>query len=209
MKKQPANFETLQRNYQEGLDFRVNVTRRRSGAAVLAPHGGNIEPGTSELARAIARQEHTFYEFAGLRATGNRALHIPSVDFDEPRAQAVLESSLRVVIVHGCHGQTEVVFVGGPPSSFKDRIVDNLERSGFFVDDHPEYRGRHPQNLCNRVGVGCGVQLEVTSALRRRLFQSVRLIDFRLDHPLLGCFSLAVREAIEEELNRLNRVRER
>jgi phage replication-related protein YjqB (UPF0714/DUF867 family) len=52
--------------------------------AVIAPHGGGIEPGTSELATAIAGDDFSLYLFEGLKSAGNGELHITSTNFDEP-----------------------------------------------------------------------------------------------------------------------------
>ena len=35
------------------------------------PHGGGIEPGTSEVADAIAGEEFSFYAFEGLKSSDN------------------------------------------------------------------------------------------------------------------------------------------
>ena len=38
-------------------DFRVRVRRSKSDTVIIAPHGGGIEPGTSEIAEAIAASD--------------------------------------------------------------------------------------------------------------------------------------------------------
>ena len=55
----------------------------------MAPHGGGIEPGTTEIAEAVAGHEHTFYSFSGVKARGNSVLHITSSRFDEPEGIAI------------------------------------------------------------------------------------------------------------------------
>lgn len=79
--------EILQRKLMQGRDFRVafhdaNVQK----CLLIAPHGGGIEPGTSEIMRAVAQLgSWAWYEFAGYLRKGNReVLHVPSEDFDEP-----------------------------------------------------------------------------------------------------------------------------
>ena len=64
----------------EGADFSVCVQRRpESPIAILAPHGGGIEAGTSEIARAVAGSEFNLYLFEGIRPAGNYdALHLTS-----------------------------------------------------------------------------------------------------------------------------------
>ena len=48
------NFAQLRNGETEGIDYRICSTERESFAAIIAPHGGSIEPGTSEIAAAIA-----------------------------------------------------------------------------------------------------------------------------------------------------------
>jgi phage replication-related protein YjqB (UPF0714/DUF867 family) len=52
--------------------------------AIIAPHGGKIEPGTSEIAAAIAGDDYSLYRFQGLRDRPREELHITSAKFDEP-----------------------------------------------------------------------------------------------------------------------------
>jgi phage replication-related protein YjqB (UPF0714/DUF867 family) len=49
--------------------YRIVSMPRGSAVAIIAPHGGNIEPGTSELARAVAGQELSLYLFEGRLAS--------------------------------------------------------------------------------------------------------------------------------------------
>ncbi len=76
-----SNFEALQAEQTEGRDFHVQVAMREDSAvAVIAPHGGAIEPGTSELVVAIAGEELSFAIFEGAMAAQNRDLHITSTN---------------------------------------------------------------------------------------------------------------------------------
>src|SRR5918912_1062843 len=72
------NFEVLSRNETSGIDFRILVRQAAAAFAIVAPHGGGIEPGTSEIADAIAAEEFSFYAFEGLKSSGNGVLHITS-----------------------------------------------------------------------------------------------------------------------------------
>jgi phage replication-related protein YjqB (UPF0714/DUF867 family) len=57
-----------------------------SRIAIIAPHGGGIEPGSSTIARAIAGEDINMYLFEGIKvAKGNAIVHIASHHFDEPR----------------------------------------------------------------------------------------------------------------------------
>ncbi len=49
------------------LDYLILSRQGTSGIAVMAPHGGGIEPGTSEIANRVAGDEHAYYSFEGLK----------------------------------------------------------------------------------------------------------------------------------------------
>src|ERR1700751_5506986 len=88
--------------------------RPDSSVAVLAPHGGAIEAGTSEIACAVAGSEFNLYVFEGIRESGNyAALHLTSHRFDEPRCLALLSACDHVITVHGCRGEIPRVLLGG------------------------------------------------------------------------------------------------
>src|SRR5580698_7765372 len=86
--------------------------RNTSSTVVVAPHGGKIEPGTSEIAEAIAGQNLSFYAFEGDKGQNNASLHITSTNFDEPRCLALVARSVRVVAIHGKAGDDDVVLLG-------------------------------------------------------------------------------------------------
>ena len=62
-----ASFQELQRGERRG-SHRVLSRARKATIAVIAPHGGKIEPGTSEIARKIAGADYSFYSFEGRRS---------------------------------------------------------------------------------------------------------------------------------------------
>ena len=77
------NFAQLRKGETEGIDYRICIRERVSFAVIIAPHGGRIEPGTFEIAAAIAENIHSLYCFEGLRNRPHRDLHIRSTCFDE------------------------------------------------------------------------------------------------------------------------------
>ena len=108
----------------EGADFQIHIERRAtSGIAVVAPHGGAIEEGTSEIARAVAGSEFNLYLFEGLRASGSyAALHLTSHRFDEPQCLALLAGCDQVIAIHGCRGAAPEALLGGLDDGLKMRI---------------------------------------------------------------------------------------
>ncbi len=193
MADQYDSFAALAANEIEGVHYRIRVVARPSPVAVVAPHGGLIEPGTSEAATAIAQQTHSLYCFESLsrRASGD-GLHITSTCFDEPQALRLVALSETVVGVHGRkNGADEAsIWVGGLHEALRDDIAGRLLRAGFRAEAIGERRplaGRDPANICNRGRLGAGVQLELPRALR---------VTFAQDSALLDAFARAVRAAL-------------
>jgi len=164
-------YADLARAQVEGADFKVCVRRRpESPVAILAPHGGAIEAGTSEIARAVAGSEFNLYLFEGIRPAGNYdALHLTSHRFDEPRCLALVSACDHVIAFHGCRGDTPRALLGGLDTGLKKLISEAIAAVGVesHLTGHP-YHAVHPRNICNRGRRGAGVQIELTSALRMR-----------------------------------------
>jgi phage replication-related protein YjqB (UPF0714/DUF867 family) len=164
-----SSFAELSTHQVRGRDFEIDVIRRpASGIAVIAPHGGGIENGTSEIARAVATDRFNLYLFEGLRSSGNyAALHLTSHLFDEPECLALIASCPVVVAIHGCRGVEHEVLLGGRDRQLTDRLSEALRAANIAskTDGHP-FPGAEPRNICNRGLTGQGVQLEITTALR-------------------------------------------
>src|SRR6266545_2359920 len=110
-----SNFKELTQNERAGVDYRILLRQAKEGFAIVTPHGGGIEPGTSEIADGIAGEEFSFYAFEGLKSSGNTDLHITATRFDETVCLTVIRRSNIVVTIHGEHSEAdgEGVFVGG------------------------------------------------------------------------------------------------
>ena len=155
--------------------FRVVVRDCGSRVAIVAPHGGGIERGTSEVSRAIAQDDLSLYLFEGAKAQANRDLHITSTRFDEPRCLRLLNAVEVAVTVHGEGGELDVVYLGGRNQELGDRLRKELQAKGFRVDRHasPWLQGTNPANVCNRCASGLGIQLELSAGLRNTFFDSL------------------------------------
>jgi phage replication-related protein YjqB (UPF0714/DUF867 family) len=169
------NFAELAAHEKENTDFRVRSEMRRDAVAVIAPHGGGIEPGTSELAEAFAGADLSFYAFEGLKKDGNGVLHVTSDHFDEATAIELVSASPTVAAVHGELKCTDnVAFLGGLDKDLGQRIRTALKGAEFVVriHDNPNLQGVNENNICNRGRSGQGVRLEVSQPLRRSFFES-------------------------------------
>jgi phage replication-related protein YjqB (UPF0714/DUF867 family) len=191
-----STFTELCSRYKDGADFAVFSRGGVSGIGVMAPHGGGIEPGTTELADAIAGWDHAYYSFSGLKAAGNLELHITSHLFDEPEALAIAGGTWLVVAIHGCAGRNEAVYAGGLAVSAKERIAAELESAGFTVGECAKFPGAEPQNICNRCRTGMGVQLEITAGLREKMFEDLSARGRPRPGATFRTFVEAVRQAL-------------
>lgn len=179
--------------------WRAQAIVRGAGRAVIAPHGGSIEPGTSEIAKAIAGEDLDLYHFEGLKPARNRDLHITSTRFDEPIGLKLLSAVSRVVAIHGeASGNIAVVFLGGLDEELGAIVERELRASGFEVrrHDNPALQGRATENICNRGQTGRGVQLELSRGLREQFFESLTPAGRLHPKERLGPFAAAVRRAL-------------
>ena len=142
----------------------------------MAPHGGKIEPGTSEIAYEIAGNKHGFYSFEGIKSDGNDILHVSSNLYDEPIAVEATRGAETVVTVHGhANREDEFIMVGGLDHDLKIAIEDELKMAGFKVrKPPPDLSGRDSRNICNRGMKGKGVQFEISRKLRDLLKEDAR-----------------------------------
>ena len=181
------NFNELRE--QEGNDaFKIALTDRQSKVSIIAPHGGNIEPGTTELARLTATPHFNFYSFIACKPQNSPDLHITSHNFDEPCCLELLSRSRHVITLHGFKFKRAMIYVGGLDRDLKTRIFQALAATDLPVaDDHPRYKGINPDNICNRSCTGMGVQLEISRHLRgcqQARKQIARAIQQALSHLL-------------------------
>ena len=188
-----TSFAELARAEASGTDYRISaVERPESPVVVVAPHGGSIEVGTSELAALIAGDDHSLFAFEGLKPYGrNRDLHITSHRFDHPECVALVGRCAVALGVHGCIGESQI-YLGGLDGELVARLAGRLALAGFRVSaEGHRYLGRNPLTICNRGRLGRGAQIEVTKDLR--------------DEHARPVIAEAVRAAIAEYVEALER----
>lgn len=207
----------------EGVDWGRRMLRHGAfgRTVVFAPHGGGIEPGTSELCLAVAGYHpatlaasgavHDYWMFEGLRASGNSALHVTSTGCDDHYARSLAAGALNAVALHGCT-VTEAernwrplpdqacALVGGASAELRSRVVSALGGAGISAVDassHPSLDGTDPGNIVNRTLPGAGVQVELTTPLRAGMFTTNTGAQRKhTTTPLFWDFVGAVRSAI-------------
>jgi phage replication-related protein YjqB (UPF0714/DUF867 family) len=181
-------FKELSENRRLGTDYRIRVKDRGTPFIILAPHGGWIEPGTTEIAEAIAGTDLSFYAFEALKNGSHGDLHITSHRFDEPQALDAVGRSQTAVAIHGRRDQgNDAVWLGGRALALRDAIGTSLQNAGFEAEPNDRLPGLEPKNICNRTLTREGVQLELPRTMRRQL----------TTHPeLLFAFCQSVRKAL-------------
>lgn len=186
-----ADFTALVSPLKEGRDYSVEVYDRGSEIIVLAPHGGDLERGTSRLARRVAGADWNLYIFNAWLGRGSGRLHLTSANFDDPRALDLTGRSRLAVSLHGQAAKGRWICVGGANAEAGRLVSESLAKAGFRTE-FPCRRlpGRSPRNITNRAAAG-GVQLEVTLSLLGKLDKGGE------DLPK---FTLAVREGLSAAL---------
>jgi len=160
---------------------------------ILAPHGGGIEPGTSELCLAVAGYHpaslpqipaagvtYDYWMFEGLRDSGNPELHVTSTGCDDGVAVSLCAGSLNALALHGflprppgMSSGDQVVLAGGANTILADYLLEGLRRAGFDAREagqHGELNGDATCNIVNRTLLGIGAQLELSKPLREAMF---------------------------------------
>lgn len=163
------SYSELSRHKEEGKDYAVTA-RKVPGSAfsIVAPHGGTIEFHTSDMARMIAANDHSYYVFEGLETDDSFfQLHVESRFFDDPRCLDLIGETERTVTIHGCQDKDVVVYIGGLDEDLKSRLAEAFNRAGIRAETggHP-YPGTAPGNICNLNKSKKGVQLEFSRGIR-------------------------------------------
>lgn len=197
MEDRYASFAELSNGERAGIDYRVRCVDRNVPIVIIAPHGGWIEHGTSDISEETALDQWSFYAFEGLRkGRPHRDLHITSTRFDEENGVSLISSAETAIAIHGRHDDDDPksIGLGGLNVELGSLIAESLRSEGFHVTAAGAgLSGQHPMNICNRGTTGRGVQLELPSSLRRKL---------RRDPARLKVFSAAVREALSGVFSR-------
>ncbi|MBE9062377.1 SAV_2336 N-terminal domain-related protein [cf. Phormidesmis sp. LEGE 11477] len=166
-----GSFSELVQEEAAVQDYEIRSRQGTSGVVILAIHGGNIQPGTTQIADAVAGDFHSFYSFVSLKPETGQSLYVPSTQFDEPTAVEMIREADTVLSIHGCKGKESFIKVGGRDRILQDSICSALAEAGFSLSD-ADPGGIHPDNICNRGKTGQGVQIQISRGLRNRLIES-------------------------------------
>lgn len=187
------NFAALQRAEPPNHWRIAHLNRQTSGVLIVAPHGGGIEPRTSQIATEVAGDDYSFYCFEGIKRTDNTDLHITSHHFDEPTALSLAAQSSVVLGVHGCRGNA-AIYIGGLDAALVESLTSALRSANLPASstDHP-FPAIEPNNICNRGSRGRGAQLEITFDLRQSASARAQIVLVARD--VIGKYLPGVRVA--------------
>lgn len=166
------NFEELKADNEYGVDYTIiSQFDEVNNLVIIAPHGENIEPLTSELTFETVKDfSSNLYIFGGLRAKGNFELHITSSNFDEPTALSQMNAVDYALSYHGYAGDEPNTIIGGLDEELLLSVLDSLQSHGFSAEKATtRFTATNPNNIVNRTKTGMGVQSEL-SAAQRKLF---------------------------------------
>ena len=197
-----SSFAELSRNEREGQDYTILFRQRDSRFAIIAPHGGGVEPGTMDIAEALAGSDFSFYAFKGTKKSGNTILHLTSNRFDEPVGLTIAGNAAIVISVHGTRDRGDTIQIGGKHRALKQRLLEALRSAGFTaeISQSAGLRGQDPANICNRCRSGEGVQLEIARGLREKMFAHLCQRPVRKRTPIFYAFVASIRAVLAVSL---------
>ena len=158
----------------ENSDWSVVRRDLDSQVIISAIHGGAIEPGTTEIADLTAQKgDFDYFTFKGTKSKGNEALHVTSRHYDQPDMMEMVKNKTHAVAIHGCVGDDSIIYMGGKDESLIRALKEQFEQLDIKVDQAPKHMsGAHDDNIINCCSTGEGVQLELTSGLRKLCFKN-------------------------------------
>lgn len=171
-----SSMTELEDKTEEGIDWERSTREKNSAVLISAIHGGAIEPGTTEIADLISEKGgFDFYNFKGIKSKNNEELHVTSHHYDEPVLNKLISEKEYALAIHGCKGEDEVVYIGGKDDEIISKLVKNFQKIGVKTEDSPSnLSGVNDNNIINCCKSGAGVQLELTSGLRKKCFKNAK-----------------------------------
>jgi phage replication-related protein YjqB (UPF0714/DUF867 family) len=210
----PANYKQIfKAGNRPGHEFRIVVGNRENlgHCLLVAPHGGGIEPLTSQITMAVAGVAgRAYYLFEGLLLRGNwGTLHMDSTTFDEPEFVALVQDTDFVISFHGAErDRTRTIYVGGLHKDGRRLVIEalngDLNQCGLTaVDatrsaDAQTIAGLSPRNLTNRGRKGQGVQLEFSKGARRVFFAGESRTQRQRPNTNLGVLARSIDRVLRE-----------
>lgn len=167
------NFKELSDAEIEGVDYQIDFQDKGTDFAIIGIHGGEIEPDTEVVVKAVAGSDLSYYSFLG----NSEKHHITSIHFDEPECINLISRCRTVVSIHGKSGSGEFVMLGGLDDELIAKAAKALTEAGFEVKaPSSNVAGRGHLNVCNRGTSGKGLQIEMSRELRKALVSDIQMM---------------------------------
>lgn len=201
-----ADLYSLKADLKQGTDYVIYCRPGTSGVTVVAPHGGNIESGTSELARAIAGNEHNLFDFVFMNGPFRYRGHVTSTNFMDERLAALLSRSRICVSLHRMRDKHQKIYLGGRNRELKELASERLSAMGFITElEPPRLQGVDKRNFVN-LASECGLQVEIPEPVAESLLPGVseyarKTSVYRLrdkTSPTFEAFVFAIRSALND-----------
>lgn len=170
------NYAELRAAEQIGKDYHIFCDLFSDEMILVVPHGGGIEPGTTELSQEVDFRIKggliSSYSFNTTKSSNNLDLHITSANFDEPVGVGAVTNHKHAISFHGyADSKNENTIVGGLDEEFKEIVIRQLQAQGFNAEAATtRFTGTDPNNIVNRCEHGAGVQLELSTLQRKKFF---------------------------------------
>ena len=228
------NMSALYENETEGVNFTREWYRHRARynslkdykdenkIFIMAPHGGSIESGTTELALATAGFVKNFngdtvtsftcdyFIFNGTNPKDeNGRLHVTASHYNDADANELVNNSLISFAFHGCTDLQpdestgkgyKACLIGGRDQVLKEILEVELMTAGFnaFITSQDVLDGSLADNIINQNKRKRGAQVELTTSLRKSFYTKHNRKDRRKNTTAdFWIFVNAIRAAIE------------
>ncbi|MBK7969249.1 MAG: poly-gamma-glutamate hydrolase family protein [Bacteroidetes bacterium] len=172
------SFEELIKLRADSIEIIIND--RESDFLIFSPHGGGIEPGTSEICNWFNKAPYSVYMFNG-KGDKCKELHITSTSFDEPKLVKLLSRHQYSISFHGMTDylakQIQAdIYIGGLNKNLIKATAKNLNINGFSVKSNLTFKnqrlgGTEIDNITNRCKSNMGMQIEISGNLRQKFFK--------------------------------------
>ncbi len=197
------NYNHLLSDCKLNEDFIIEYNNV-SSVLILTPHGGGIEPGTTELVKEIASTDMSFYSFTAKRSSNNKVLHITSTNFDEPKCLELLSNSTTTLAIHGSNEIEPLVYIGGQDTQMVNHIIDVFKKHDLYKyisSTCRDIQGLSKNNIVNKNAIKAGVQFEFSYGIRKMMFENVDKAKGRINKtPFFWKIVHSIRESLTKQI---------
>jgi len=166
--------------YENSKKFNIDCdSLSNSSFLIFTPHGGGIEPGTSEICKKIQSKTFSYYLFEGIGIDCKR-LHITSINFDDEKLLEMIRFHDYAVSIHGMNDNVKKkiggdIYIGGLNTELIEIATKGLKECDFSVVNNISYpdsplAGLNMNNITNKCRTKKGMQIEISEHLREKFF---------------------------------------